>query len=229
MDKKFLKYCRLLFCLPAVVLLILLQGVSSIWLRTAGVTVLALGFLALIEGLIHDRRRLLRAASIDDLTGLGNFRSFKERMTLETELAKRRKTPLTLLLIDLDSFKTYNDSFGHHRGNELLRASGHIFKEALRATDGVYRFGGDEFAVVFPDTSLEDAGRVVDRITRAFARLDGRGSVTLSMGMGCYRGESTDEFFERVDSLLYHVKVQGGDSCQLEREENAMDTKVSLA
>ncbi|GAB6173458.1 hypothetical protein JCM15765_29360 [Paradesulfitobacterium aromaticivorans] len=220
MDRKFLKYCRLYFCLPGVVSLILLQGVSNIWLRTAGVTVLALGFLALIEGLIHDRRRLLKAASIDDLTGLGNFRLFKERITLETELAKRRNTPLTLLLIDLDSFKTYNDSFGHQRGNELLRASGQILKEAVRATDGVYRFGGDEFAVVFPDTSVEAASRVANRIARVFARLNGRGSVTLSMGMASYRGESMEEFFERVDSLLYNVKVQGGDSCQLEPEES---------
>lgn len=221
MMQRFLKHCRLYFCLPGVMLLILLQGVSNIWLRTAGVTVLALGFLALIEGLMHDRRKLLKAASVDDLTGLGNFRSFNERITQETEFAKRRQTPLTLLLIDLDGFKAYNDSYGHQRGNELLRASGQILKEAVRATDGVYRFGGDEFAVVFPDTSLDDAGIVADRIAQLFARLNGRGSVTLSMGMASYHGESMKEFFERVDSILYNVKVQGGDSCQFEREDSS--------
>lgn len=229
MEKRFLRYCRFYFCLPGMVLLILLQGVSNIWLRTAGVTVLALVFLALLEGLMHDHRRLLRAANMDDLTGLGNYRAFKERIFLEVEMSKRRQTPLTLLLIDLDRFKGYNDAYGHQQGNKLLRASGQVLIETVRVTDGVYRFGGDEFAVVFPDTTLADAGMVADRIASAFARLNGRGSVTLSMGMAGYHGESMEEFFERVDSVLYDAKMQGGDSCQFEQEEKLTGTKVSSA
>ncbi|MFZ3373445.1 MAG: GGDEF domain-containing protein [Desulfitobacteriaceae bacterium] len=207
---------RLKFWLLGITVVVLMQGISGFWLRTGGVTVVVLGFFLLTEQLLADRRRLLKVVTQDELTGLGNFRAYQERMRIETQRFLRKDSELTLILIDLDQFKKYNDSFGHRRGNELLHLCGITFREAVRLGDEVYRFGGDEFAVLLPETDLEDARKVAVRIRQAFQRLDIRECVTISMGMAAYRGESLEEFFDRVDNLLYTVKLQGGDCCQID-------------
>ena len=203
-----------------ILLLILLQGVSFLWLRIAGVTVIALGMFMVIQRLAFERRRLLNAATLDELTGLGNFRAYQERLLIETQRAARKEKPLTLILLDFDRFKNYNDSYGHRQGNKLLFAAGKVFKDAVRSIDGVYRFGGDEFAIVLPETNLEQALQVVKRIQASFQTLPNRSMVTLSVGMAAYRGEPLYDFFDYVDQMLYTVKANGGNGCQFEAERS---------
>lgn len=205
-----------LFGIGCILILILLQGITNYWLRTAGVILIAVSFMLVINRLAHDRRRLLKLVTHDELTGLGNFRAYQERIRCESKRALRRHTPLTLILVDLDKFKNYNDSYGHRAGNELLHSVGQIFREAVRTMDGVYRFGGDEFAFVLPETNYEEARYVAKRIRLLFEALPNRGKVTLSMGLAVYKDEPLEEFFDRVDHLLYDVKANGGNCCQSE-------------
>ena len=185
--------------------LILLQEIEYFWLRVAGVTLISMGLFLVIQKLAVERRRLLNVSTLDELTGLGNFRAYRERMRFETQRAQRKHEHFTLILVDLDQFKKYNDSNGHRLGNELLHSAGQVFKGAVRSIDGVYRFGGDEFAIVLPETDLEEAWHIVKRIQQ-----------TLSMGMAIYREEPLREFFDRVDHLLYDVKANGGNGCHSE-------------
>ncbi len=220
-DKSTMKDTRfkirpLLSGIIVTVVLILLQGITYLWLRVVGVTLIAIGLFLVIQKLSFERRRLLSVVTLDELTGIGNYRANQERMRLETQRAKRKHDPLTLILIDLDRFKNYNDSYGHRLGNELLYSAGQIFQGAVRSIDGVYRFGGDEFAIVLPETDLEAAQHIVKRIRHSFGRLPKRAEVTLSMGMASYREEPLSEFFDRVDQLLYDVKANGGNGCQSE-------------
>lgn len=194
--------------------LILIQGITHLWVRVAATTLIAIGLFVVIHRLAEQRRKLLRIIICDELTGLGNFRAYQERMRLETQRAQRNHTSLCLILIDLDHFKVYNDSYGHRSGNELLYSVGRVFQGAVRSIDGVYRFGGDEFAIILPETDLEQVKHVVKRIQDSFKSLPDRAAVTLSMGMAIYREEPVREFFEHVDHLLYEVKAKGGNGCQ---------------
>lgn len=198
------------------VAVILIQGITHLWMRVAGVTLITIALFLEIQKLAIDRQRLLSIVTLDDLTGIGNYRAYQERIRLETQRAQRNHDLLTLILIDLDQFKNYNDSHGHRLGNELLYSAGQIFQGAVRSVDGVYRFGGDEFAIVLPDTNLEEAWHIVKRVQHLFENLPNRAGVTLSMGMAIYREEPMNEFFDRVDQLLYEAKANGGNGCHSE-------------
>jgi len=190
------------------------QGITNFLLRTTIVVLVLLWLMISIGHLEVEYHKLKRAVAVDELTGLGNFRAFQERLRIEIERSKRTGAPLVLVLIDLDQFKRYNDSYGHRRGNEFLRTSGEAFVQAVRVADGVYRFGGDEFALVLPGTDIEEARNVVMRVRNAFDKLDVRAMVTLSVGVSSYQGETLEEFFDRVDSLLYDVKSRRTDGCR---------------
>ncbi|MHB8073749.1 GGDEF domain-containing protein [Desulfosporosinus fructosivorans] len=202
------------------VVLILIQEITYFWLRTLAVALISIALFMVIQKLADENRGLLSLVTLDELTGLGNFRAYQERMRLETQRARRRHAPLTLILIDLDHFKNYNDSHGHRLGNELLNSAGQIFRGAVRSIDGVYRFGGDEFAIVLPDTDIEQARYIIKRIRHSFESLPNREVVTLSMGVANYREEALIEFFDRVDHLLYSMKASGGNGCQFESSES---------
>lgn len=199
-----------LFLFTGMLAVCLLQAVSNLWLRLMGVMVVMLIF---SKRTLSEYGKLKASVTLDDLTGIGNYRAFKERMSVEVQRALRHKSFLTLVLIDMDNFKSYNDKYGHRMGNSLLRASGQAFCQAVRTIDGVYRFGGDEFAVLLPETGLEEAKNVINRIHAKFNQLSIEGTVTLSMGMAAYRGQTVDEFFDVVDQLLYKVKERGGNCC----------------
>lgn len=198
------------------VILILIQSISFLWLRVVLVTIVTIGLFLVIQKLSLERRKLLSVVTLDDLTKIGNYKAFQERLRLETQRAQRKHEPLTLILIDLDRFKNYNDSLGHRLGNELLYSAGQVFQGAVRSIDGVYRFGGDEFAIILTETDLEAARSIVKRIQHLFERLPNRAEVTLSMGMAMYREESVYEFFDRADRFLYNVKTNGGNGCHSE-------------
>ncbi|SPF56588.1 putative Diguanylate cyclase [Candidatus Desulfosporosinus infrequens] len=200
------------------VILILIQGIPYLWLRVVGVTLVVVALFLVIQKLSVERRRLLSFITIDELTRVGNYRAYQERMRLEMQRSQRKHDPLTLILIDLDRFKNYNDSLGHRLGNELLYSAGQTFQDAVRSTDGVYRLGGDEFAIVLPETDMEAARHIVKRIQLSFGCLPNRAEVTLSMGMAIYAEEPLNDFFDRVDHLLYDIKANGGNGCQFERK-----------
>lgn len=199
-----------------IVALILIQEITYLWLRVLGVTTIATGLFLVIQRLAVERQKLLSVATRDELTRLCNYRAYQKRMRYETQRAQRKHDPFTLILIDLDHFKNYNDAHGHRCGNELLYSAGQVFQNAVRSIDGVFRFGGDEFAIVLPETDLESARQIAKRIRHSFECLPNRAEVTLSMGMAVYREEPLREFFDRVDHLLYDVKANGGNGCQSE-------------
>ena len=125
-------------------------------------------------------------ARVDALTGLGNRRALDEALQRERERAARYNTPLSLILADLDDFKTINDRHGHPAGDEILRAVSAALASSTRSPDECFRWGGDEFAVVLPQTPRYEARRVAARITAAIpsaARTPDGTAVGISLGV----------------------------------------------
>ena len=153
-------------------------------------------------------------ARIDELTGLFNRRHFDEQFKAEVSRHSRYNQELSLLMLDLDSFKTYNDIFGHPSGDILLKEVGEIITEAIRGGDQAFRYGGDEFVVMLPQTDEEKAFVVADRIRENIMNgIDSKDSpVRVSIGLACYPadGVMTDEILTVADTALYYAKSTGG-------------------
>jgi diguanylate cyclase (GGDEF)-like protein len=159
-----------------------------------------------------DIQALERLAITDELTGLINRRGGEATIGNEIARAKRHRTPLTCVLIDIDRFKQVNDTFGHQVGDQVLRELSALFKRTLRTYDTVVRWGGEEFLLILPGVSLEDAQRLADRIRRAVEAIEfpGAGRVTLSAGAaGLGLDYSFDEMLATADRRLYQAKSSG--------------------
>ncbi len=171
-----------------------------------------------------DKRRLedkLRRLSVtDDLTGLYNQRSFYHTLAGKVEEARRYGTPLSLLLMDLDHFKSYNDRFGHLEGDRLLAACAGIIKQQVRSSDLACRYGGEELVVLLPHTSLEEATVVAERIRRAVEELsitlgehrgpESKGRITICVGVALYQEDMTmEDLVRRADQAMYFAKERG--------------------
>src|SRR4051812_2000404 len=115
-------------------------------------------------------QRLAKLAITDGLTGLYNHRYFHERLALEVERSLRTGLPVTLMMIDVDYFKAYNDGFGHPSGDEVLRIVARLLSEERRVNDLVARYGGEEFAILLVDVDHVAGGRLADRIRDRIAR-----------------------------------------------------------
>lgn len=163
---------------------------------------------------------LSELVSTDALTGLFNFRHFKTVLQAEMDRSKRSGIPTSLVLVDLDHFKAVNDTHGHEVGNVALRHLADILRDEVRTTDIVCRYGGEEFAMIFPETHLNLAVKVADRIRVQIqnnpVRVDATEiPLTASMGASVYMKTSVldiDAFVDSVDKYLYEAK-QAGRNC----------------
>jgi len=160
------------------------------------------------EKLEEEIRRL---SITDDLTGLYNHRHFFK--TLESELVrlKRHKTSLSLLLLDLDNFKRYNDLFGHLEGDKVLRKIGELINYSIRNNvDSGYRYGGDEFAVLLIGASHDQAHAIAERIRFSIEKAELL-NITVSIGLAEYKDPfSFEKFVKSADDALYVAKHSGG-------------------
>jgi diguanylate cyclase (GGDEF)-like protein len=153
------------------------------------------------------------AAHTDSLTGLANRRSFEARFEEEIYRAGRTRQPLTLMLVDVDGFKSINDNHGHPAGDAALkRVAGAL--STNRRSDRCARVGGDEFAVLLPDTDPSGAGEVAERLLDTIRRDDKQGvAVRVSLGLAAFpgAGSSAEELHHAADVALYEAKRLGGD------------------
>jgi diguanylate cyclase (GGDEF)-like protein len=165
---------------------------------------------------------LQRMATTDSLTGLPNRRSLMTSMELEVARAERSGRPLALALLDIDRFKAINDTHGHPAGDAVLQAVADELLKVTRAGDLLGRFGGEEFAIVMPDTNIEQARWACERLRKAIAGRtmhypDGTvGRVTISSGVALLAGEEgCDHLISRADGALYQAKEDGRDLVRL--------------
>jgi len=160
----------------------------------------------------QDNRKLLRLSFTDPLTGIANRGRFNEALQSWVACANDYKVPLSLVLFDFDDFKSVNDDYGHLIGDQVILQTVNLVDEAIRRRDLFARWGGEEFTLLFPDTRMEEALEIVERLRQTiemnhYIKCD---HVTASFGVVQYRpGESPESFMDRADRLLYRAKADG--------------------
>ena len=177
------------------------------------------GAIAQLRDTMHEndlaRQQLHFLATTDDLTGMFNRRHFILLAEEELKRAHRYARPICVAMTDLDFFKRVNDSYGHAAGDTVLRAMSELFRRILRQSDWVCRYGGEEFAFVFPETPLSEAHRLAERLRERAAESwialsDGtRLQMTLSLGLADASAGSLEAALQRADAALYEAKTQG--------------------
>jgi diguanylate cyclase (GGDEF)-like protein len=161
-------------------------------------------------------------AATDGLTGLFNHRHLHQAMERMLERCRRDERPVALIMLEIDNFKRYNDTYGHQRGDEVLRIVAEMLRKGSRATDIVARYGGDEFMIVLPDTGKDTAGEIGERLRRAIEAYPFRlgenivTNVTLSVGVAASPddGDTVDRLVDAVDRAQYSAKRSGGNKVQ---------------
>ncbi len=169
---------------------------------------------------LRELSETLKEASLrDPLTGLGNRRFLMDRLTQETERATRKGVPYTLGILDVDKFKKINDLFGHDAGDTALCAIARAIEHALREYDVCGRWGGEEFLIMLPETPLDFALQIAQRVCQGIKaiHLDFlSGSISASLGLSMYRpGERFSETLNRADEALLQAKANGRDRIEV--------------
>jgi two-component system cell cycle response regulator len=164
---------------------------------------------------------LRRTALTDGLTGVANRRAFDAALDRVVAIATRADTPLSVVIIDLDHFKSLNDSFGHLAGDDVLRSVGAALRSCVRQGDVVARYGGEEFALVLPGATATEAVGAARRVLSSFRGVDGPRPVTASLGIACrpVHGLTGAELLAAADAALYRAKEGGRDQAQLAGQE----------
>lgn len=171
---------------------------------------------AIDRAMLH--RQVHRMAIMDELTQVYNRRYLNQRLREEVRRAKRSRRPLTILLLDIDHFKTFNDTYGHLVGDAVLRDLAQILSRTVRETDLVARYGGEEFCIVAFECNLEQAKVLAERLQAAIRATpvaadmpEGPLTITVSMGLASLPEDGEDErvLLERADEALYHAKQTG--------------------
>lgn len=172
----------------------------------------------IMDGLKKDLEQVRREAMTDGLTGLINRKSFDERMAQIVGEAQGSKKPFTLLFMDIDHFKPFNDNFGHQVGDQVLRLVAKTLIDGVKGRDTAARYGGEEFAIILPDTTIEGGRMVAENLRKAIGqkevinRTTGQhlGRITISAGVAEYvPGENAEDIIDRADGALYTAKHNG--------------------
>jgi len=169
---------------------------------------------AIHETLRTKNEELERLSVTDVLTGISNRRHLMQRLAEEQGRARRLGRGFSVLMMDVDFFKKYNDSFGHQAGDEVLARVGAVLRQTIRAVDCAARYGGEEFLVVLPDTGMDGAVEVAERIRTKVAGEEFEGGrITLSVGVAAFpeHGETSETVVGAADAALYRAKREGRD------------------
>jgi two-component system cell cycle response regulator len=173
---------------------------------------------AAIQKLRESEQHYHELSITDGLTNIFNARQFYSTLRTEIERSKRYNHPVTVLMLDIDDFKKYNDTYGHLEGDKVLVRFAEIIKDCLRLSDTAYRYGGEEFSVILPVTTGEQGVNAAERVRtmlRTEVFMPGSGSnvrVTVSIGVAEYlKDEDLMEFLRRADQKLYVAKASGKD------------------
>ncbi|MBR1273036.1 GGDEF domain-containing protein [Bradyrhizobium sp. AUGA SZCCT0222] len=192
-----------------------------------------------ISNLQHSLEAIRAESLTDPLTGLGNRKYFDRSIEMAVQAALVTGEPLSLLMFDIDHFKSFNDSYGHLTGDQVLRLVGMSLKQTIKGQDITARYGGEEFAVVLPNTALRQALTVADHIRRAVMAKELKkkstgeilGRVTISVGVSMLKpDDDTDSLIERADACLYAAKRNGRNRviCEVD-PEFAADSRSQVA
>ena len=166
----------------------------------------------------QDLERIRKEAMTDGLTGLANRKSFDEKIKKITETCQEQGKGFTLLMVDIDHFKSFNDNFGHQVGDQVLRLVAMTLTDGVKGKDFAARYGGEEFAIILPDTNLNGGVIVGNNLRQSLEhkeiinRSNGEnlGRITMSVGAAqYYEGESVEGLIERADAALYTAKHNG--------------------
>ena len=165
------------------------------------------------QTLEYANSQLERLATVDFLTGMLNRRAFEDRMKAEFSNASRKQRSLSLLILDIDNFKKRNDQFGHAAGDDALRRVGEILQKAVRADDSVARIGGEEFAILLPETTPDQASMIARRVQELLelSADEEMPRITVSIGIACLEATMTnwETLFQQADLAMYEAKQTG--------------------
>lgn len=169
------------------------------------------------------KEKLLELATTDELTGIANRRYFMERLNSEFDRAKRYESRYSLLMIDIDYFKSINDDYGHKAGDKVLQSAAAVMKKSLRTSDVIGRVGGEEFSVILPETEIKAAIFIAERLRKKVEETvvihkNEEIFITVSIGVSQSKNgdQSVDDIYVRSDSAMYNAKKNG---------RNRVDTK----
>jgi len=190
------------------------------WGRLALDTLVSLLTLAMVIVIQAQRRALQESSITDKLTGFFNSRHLRAELDRQIALAQRVHSPLSMIFIDMDDFKSFNDRYGHAMGDQLLRRFAQELLGAVREhVDLCFRFGGDEFLILCPHTNIDEALIVARRAFQspvALPEIEGE-KISLSLSVAQLReGEGPREFLERADRMLYRAKKSGKNRISIE-------------
>ncbi|MFP4329360.1 MAG: GGDEF domain-containing protein [Alkalispirochaetaceae bacterium] len=171
----------------------------------------------ILEQLREQEERLVTLSITDELTGLYNSRYFFRCLDQEIERSERYQRPISMIFMDIDNFKRFNDQHGHVEGDKVIRELGRSVSSLLRGNDMAFRYGGEEFVVLLPETVEGEAALVAERIREGFSKItfrpaDGSGPLhtTISLGVAqLEKGEKPKDFLRRADQALYQSKSSG--------------------
>jgi diguanylate cyclase (GGDEF)-like protein len=158
--------------------------------------------------------KLTIMAEVDPLTGLRNRRTFEHHLTFEFERSQQQRWPLSLIMVDVDHFKKFNDAFGHLQGDEALKTAALVLLQAARKSDIVVRYGGEEFAMLLPHTGIEEAKAIGERLREIMHATEWPNrACTASIGVASLTPDMEDPatLIEYADNALYRAKEQGRD------------------